>query len=137
MDDDGVASLEREVLLLQRALHIIDCDLVSVAEHLNALVASDINQHAACDKGGGVFDAELGEACSRRDLISLEAVVVTIPVTLVSEAVELHPDLADLRQHHLLVATALVRLRVHDCTLQCISKRRMPKNGMPATCVGH
>ena len=82
MDDDGVVSLEREVLFLQRALHIIHRDLVAVAEHVDALIASDIDQHAARDKGGNVLDTEFGEARARRDLIGLEAVVVTVAVAL-------------------------------------------------------
>ena len=34
------------------------------------------------------------------------------------EAVELRADLADFREHHLLVAAALVGLWVHECALQ-------------------
>src|SRR5262249_16626429 len=45
IDDDGVARLQRDVLLLQRALEILDRDLVSVAEHFDALVAGDVDQH--------------------------------------------------------------------------------------------
>jgi hypothetical protein len=59
------ASLEREVLLLQRALHIIDCDLVAVAEHVNALVASDIDAHVSASAAA--------QALSKRSIPSVRA----------------------------------------------------------------
>ncbi len=95
-----------------------DGDLVAVAEHLDSLEAGDVDQHAAGDEGRGVLDAELGEATARRDLLGLEAVVVTVAVSLVPEPVELRADLTDLGQHHLLIAAALVRLRVHERPLE-------------------
>jgi hypothetical protein len=49
-----------------------------------------------------------------RDLLGLEAVVVAVAVGLMAEAIELGADLADLGQHHFLVAAALVRAGVHE-----------------------
>src|SRR5215470_7054870 len=46
MDDDGVARLEREVLLPDRAFEVFDGDLVSVAQHGDALVAGNVDQYS-------------------------------------------------------------------------------------------
>ena len=62
VDEDGVARLQRHVLLLERALEVLDRDLVGVAEHLDALEAGDVDQHAARDQRADLVDAELGEA---------------------------------------------------------------------------
>ncbi len=43
---------------------------------------------------------------------------MAVAVALVSEAVELRADLADLGEHHLLVAAALVRAGVHEGALE-------------------
>ena len=70
---------------------------------------------------------------ARRDLIGLEAVVVAAAVALMGEAVELRADLADLREHHLLVAAALVATAgFMKVRFTCTSKRRVPENGMSA-----
>src|SRR5262249_7828166 len=108
IDDDGVGGPQLDVLLLQRAFEVLDGDLVAVAEHLDALVAGDVDQHAAREQRPDILDAERAEAGAGRDLVGLEAVVVTVAVALVGEAVELGADLPDLRQHHLLVAAAVV-----------------------------
>jgi len=75
---------------------------------LDALVASDVDQHAARDQRSHIVDAELIEAGPGHDLAGLEAVVVAAGVALVGEAIELGADLADLREHHLLVGDAVV-----------------------------
>ena len=47
VDEHRIARLQRQVLLLQRAFEVVDRDLVVVAEHLDALEARDVDQHAA------------------------------------------------------------------------------------------
>src|SRR5712691_11049435 len=96
VDDDGVAGLQLQLLALERLLQVGGGDLVAVAEHLYALQAGDVDQHAAREEGRRVLHAELGEARARRYLARLEAVVVRVTVRLVREAVELRADLADL-----------------------------------------
>src|SRR3984893_13982523 len=104
IDDDGVPRLQRDVLLLQRALEILDRDLVSVAEHFDALVAGDVDQHAACDYRADVVNAELREPRTGRVLGDFEAIVPAVLVGLVGEAIELRADLPDLGNDELLVA---------------------------------
>ena len=88
VDDDGVARLERQVLLLDGSFEVGDGDLVGVGEHVDALEAGDINQDASGHQHADVLDAELGEAVAGRDVFGLEAIVVTVVVGLVGEAVE-------------------------------------------------
>src|SRR5215813_203818 len=78
IDDDGVARLQRDVLLLQRALEIFDRDLVSVAEHFDALVAGDVDQHAARDQRADVVNPELRKPGTGRVLGDLEAIVPAV-----------------------------------------------------------
>jgi len=92
-------------------------DLVGVAEHLDALQAGNVDQHAAREERRRVLHAELGEAGARRRLADLEAVVKRIAVALVREAVELRADLADLGGDDLLVAAARVPAGVHEGAL--------------------
>jgi hypothetical protein len=47
MDDNRVAGLQRQVLLLQRAFEIFHGDFVIVAEHLDALEGGHVDQDAA------------------------------------------------------------------------------------------
>src|SRR5262249_40004585 len=118
VDDDGIARLDAEVLLLQRALQVVGRDLVAVAEYLDALEARDVDQHAAGDEGRYVLHAEFREPAARGDVLGLEAVVVAVAMALVRKAVELRADLADLGEHHLLVAAALVGAGIHERALQ-------------------
>src|SRR5438093_12740807 len=103
MDEDRIAALERDVLLLDRAFEILDRDLVIVTQHRDAFVAGDVDEHTARDQRADVLDAELVEAGAGDDVAGLEAIVVAAGVALVGEAVELSADLTDLREHHLLV----------------------------------
>jgi hypothetical protein len=122
MDDHGVGGLERGVLFFQRPLQIIHCDLVAVAKHLDVLVASDIDQHAARDNDGSVLNAQSGETRACRDLISFETVVVTVSVALMREAVELRAQ-----------QISSLLPRSFDCgfmnvRFKWMSKRRVPEN---------
>src|SRR5262249_40648775 len=124
IDDDGVARLQRDVLLLQRALEIFDRDLVSVAEHFDALVAGDVDQRT------DVVNPELRKPGTGRVLGDLEAIVPAVLVGLVGKAVELSANLPDLGNDDLLIAAAPVGEIVHKVRLTCTSKRRVPKNGI-------
>src|SRR5215831_4568811 len=108
MNNDGIAWLECKVLFPECAPHVIYRDLIVVTEHVDALEVGNVDQRAARDKGRNVLHSKLGEAGTRGDLLGLEAVVVTVSMCLMGEAVELGADLSDLRQHHLLIAAALV-----------------------------
>src|SRR2546423_12146324 len=108
MDEDRIARLKRDVLLLDRAFNVLDRDLVIVAKHRDAFVAGNVDEHAARDQGPDVLDAELVEAGPGHDVTGLEAVVVAAGMALMREAVELGADLSNLRQHHLLVGDAVV-----------------------------
>src|SRR5262249_5109017 len=72
VNNDGVARLERQVLLFDGAFEVLYRDLVSVAQHGDALVAGDVDQHTAGHQHADFFDAELGETVAGCDLGGLE-----------------------------------------------------------------
>src|SRR5262249_60821635 len=96
VDDHRIAGLQAHALPLQRLLQILDGDLVRVAEHVDTLQSGHVDEHPARHQRADVFDAELGEARARGDVVSLVAVVVAGFRRLLGEALELGADLADL-----------------------------------------
>src|SRR5262245_28413709 len=91
-----------------------DRDLVSVAEHLDALVAGDVDQHAARDQRADVVNPQLRKPRTGCVLGDLEAVVPAVFVGLVGKTVELSADLPDLGNDDLLVAAAPIGELVHE-----------------------
>src|SRR6185369_6659728 len=96
VNNHRIAGLQAYVLLLQRAFQIGDGHLIVVAKHLDALEASDVDQHAPRHQRTYVVHAELVEASASGVLVHLETVVPAVAVGLVREAVELGPNLANL-----------------------------------------
>src|SRR5262249_54747466 len=92
----------------------LDRDLVSVAEHFDALVAGDVDQHAARDQRTDVVNPELRKPRTGRVLGDLESIVLAVLVGLVRKAVELSANLPDLGNDDLLVAAAPVGELVHE-----------------------
>ena len=110
---------------------VLHRDLVGVAEHLDALVAGDVDQHAARDQRADLLDAELGEAAAGRDLVDLEAVVQAVRGGSGgrSRRTACRPG----RSRRCTISSLLPRRL--DCgfmnvRLMCTSKRRVPKNGI-------
>ena len=113
MDDHGVTRLEPHVLTGERLLEIFDRDLVAVGEHGHTLECGYVDENAARHERTDVLDPEPRKAGASHDFILVEAVVHALTDRLVTEAVELRPDLAHLRDDQLLVRAPAVRLGVH------------------------
>src|SRR3546814_7657162 len=96
VDDDRVAGLDRGALLLQRGFEILDRDLVIVGQHLDALQAGHVDEHAAPHQHAALVDAELPEARAPRNLISFAAVVLAVDMDLLSYAVTIRYDINEL-----------------------------------------
>src|SRR5262249_33434952 len=92
--DDGIARLQADVLLFERAFKIGHRHLIGIGEHVDTLVARNVDEYATGHQHADILDAELGEAAAGFDIGSLEAVVVDIILALMREAVELGADLA-------------------------------------------
>ena len=117
MDDDSVAGLQRQVLLLQGALEILHRDFVIVAQHLDALEGGDVDQDAAREQRADIVDTELLEAVALGVLVDLLAIVPAVEMGLVRKAVELRADLAELGDDELFVRAAHVGELVHERAL--------------------
>jgi len=85
---------------------------------VDALGSRHVDQHASSNNRSNLLNAELVEAGAGRDLVHLEAVIKTVAMRLVGEAVELGADLPELSDDELLVAAAFVRCGVHDGALK-------------------
>jgi hypothetical protein len=127
VDQDGIARLQRRVLLLERPFEVLDRDLVGVGQRLDALEGGDVDQHAAREEHAGLLDAELGEAAAGRDLVGLEAIVVAVLVRLVGKpSGGCHQPS---RNHELLVRPTPVGERSVKVRLTLRRSQKAPRRG--------
>jgi hypothetical protein len=112
VNEHGIAGLECQLLLGQRLLEILRCDLVVLCEHRHAFVCGDIDQYAARDQRAYLLHPKSREAGATRRFLQREAVVHARADHLVAERVELRADLTDLGHDQLFVRTAMVRARI-------------------------
>jgi hypothetical protein len=104
----GVARLERHVLACQSGLDVSHADLVRRGQHVQALRARHVDEHAAREQRADILHTEFRKAVPCRHIADCDAVVEGAVDRLMREHVELCPDLAQLGDDDLLVAGSLV-----------------------------
>ena len=93
---------------------ILRRDFIVVGQDVDALQGRHVNQDAARDERADLLDAELLEPVASRRVSDLEAIVHAVADGLMGKAIELRAHLTDLADDQFLVASAAVRLRVHE-----------------------